>query len=172
MKPFCVFTLALLLAMLSIPATTSAATKTSGVGNIPTQAETEAYIRAFFKDTPVMIEIARCESNFRQFTDGGTVLRGGDSGGMIGVFQFFESIHDTPAKALGLDLATLEGNVAYAKHLYTEQGTAPWESVRSCWDITPSLVKPSPTREELEAKITQLLELIRLLKQLQDLKAK
>jgi hypothetical protein len=149
-----------------------AATKTSSTTPAISQAESEKRVREYFKDTPVMIEIARCESNFRQFTDAGSVLRGGDSGGMVGVFQFFESIHATPAKALGFDIATLEGNLGYAKHLYKEQNTVPWEPARSCWDVKPTTVKTPATRAELEAKIKQLMELIKLLQQLQELKAK
>ena len=37
----------------------------------------EATVREYFADIPVMIEIARCESKFRQFADSGNVLRGG-----------------------------------------------------------------------------------------------
>ena len=147
----------------------NATTKTTPVTPV-TQIETEKRVREFFKDTPVMIEIARCESNFRQFTDAGNVLRGGDSGGMVGVFQFFESIHAAPAKALGYDIATLEGNLGYAKQMYKNEGTTPWNPAKSCWDVKPATVKPPATRAELEAKIKKLLEIIKLLKQLQELK--
>jgi hypothetical protein len=138
-----------------------------------TKEHSEKRVREFFKDTPVMVEIARCESNFRQFTDGGNVLRGGDSGGMVGVFQFFESIHAPIAKKLGYDLETLEGNLAYAKHVYKNEGTVPWNPAKHCWGITTNTTLEAPaTRAELEAKIKQLVELIKLLKQLQELKAK
>lgn len=138
-----------------------------------TREQSEKRVREFFKDTPVMIEIARCESNFRQYTDAGNVLRGGDSGGMVGVFQFFESIHATPAKALGFDITTLEGNLGYAKHLYNEQSTTPWDPAKSCWEVKPPTTVASPaTQAELRAKIKQLLELVELLKRLQELRAK
>lgn len=149
-----------------------AAAKTSTSTKAVSQIESEKRVREYFKDVPVMIEIARCESNFRQFTDAGNVLRGGDSGGMVGVFQFFESIHATPAKALGYDISTLEGNLGYAKHLYKEQNTVPWEPARSCWDVKPTVIKAPATRAELEAKIKQLTELIKVLRRLQELKAK
>jgi hypothetical protein len=150
----------------------SAAPKTATSTTTISQADSEKRVREFFKDTPVMIEIARCESNLRQFTDAGSVLRGGDSGGMVGVFQFFESIHATPALALGFDITTLEGNLGYAKHVYQEQNTTPWEPARSCWDTKPTTTKAPATRAELEAKIKQLTQLIKLLKQIQELKAK
>jgi hypothetical protein len=128
----------------------------------PTQTQTQIKVRDAFKNTPVMFEIARCESNFRQFTDAGNVLRGGSGGGMVGVFQFFESIHSAPAKALGFDIKTLEGNIGYAKHLHTTQGTTPWNSAKACWDVP--ITKPTtPTRAELEEKIKSLKAQIALL---------
>ena len=116
----------------------AATSKTTVSTEFFTPAQSEAKVREYFKDIPVMIEIARCESKFRQFTDSGTVLRGGGSGGMIGVFQFFESIHSTPAKILGFDLATLDGNLAYAKHVYTTEGTVPWNPATLEFTDTPS----------------------------------
>jgi hypothetical protein len=118
--------------------------------------EAEKRVREYFKDTPVMIEIARCESNFRQYTDAGTVLRGGDSGGMVGTFQFFESIHATPAKALGFDITTLEGNLAYAKHVYTNEGTTPWNPAKHCWGTTASSTASTADREKLLEQIATL----------------
>ncbi len=121
----------------------------------------ETLVRTVFADTPVMIEIARCESKFRQFTDAGNVFYGGADGGMIGVFQFFESIHKTPALALGFDLATVEGNLGYAKHLYSEQGTTPW---RSC--VPATLILDANTQQ----RIALMKQIISLLQQLLALK--
>ena len=130
-----------------------------------TQVDVEAAVRAEFKDMPVMIEIARCESNFRQFTDSGAPLRG--PGGMVGVFQFFEAIHTVPAKMLGFDITTLKGNLAYARHVYEMQGTVPWNSARSCWDVpvkaSTSSSLSSSERAKLLQQITLLTKLIALL---------
>jgi hypothetical protein len=143
---------------------------------ITTQVQTEARVREYFKDTPEMIEIARCESKFRQFTDAGTVLRGGAGSKMIGVFQFFDRYHLVPAAALGFDITTVEGNLGYARHVHQTQGTTPWQSHSECWDIKP---QPSnePTNissrsetERLEKKIQMLLQLIDLLKEMQKLR--
>lgn len=151
----------------------SAATGTKKVTSVyVTQPESEKRVREYFKDIPVMIEIARCESNFRQYTDAGNVLRGGDSGGMVGVFQFFESIHATPALALGFDITTLEGNLGYAKYVYEREGTAPWDPAKYCWNILPTATEKSqtanttiaPTRAEL---LKQIATLTTLIKQLQ-----
>lgn len=136
----------------------------------PTQVEVEKQVRAYFADTPVMIEIARCESKFRQYTDAGNVLRGGDSGGMIGVFQFFESIHMDGAQALGYDLATLEGNLGYAKHVYDSEGTTPWNAAKTCWSKA-AVNQTNPTRAELQAKIAQLTQLISLLQTIIELRS-
>ena len=155
-----------------LPASTEA--KISAVEKIatyPTQVEVEKQVRAYFADTPVMIEIARCESKFRQYTDSGSVLRGGASGGMIGVFQFFESIHMDGAKALGYDLATLEGNLGYAKHVYDSEGTTPWNSAKECWNVKSTQGPTTSTRAQLETKIKQLTEIISLLKKIQELRA-
>jgi hypothetical protein len=147
-----VLTLSIILPTIPVYAATG---KTTSANKFFTQAETEAKVRAYFKDTPVMIEIARCESEFRQYTDSGAVLRGGSAGGMIGIFQFFESVHTVPAKALGFDLATVDGNLGYARHLHKTQGTTPWDPAKSCWDTTPTkTVVKSADRAKLMQQIT------------------
>ena len=91
---------------------------------LPTRAEVEATVREYFADNPVMISIAQCESGFRQYNSDGTPLRGSNL--YIGVFQIDEKIHAVWATQLGMDIYTLEGNLAYAKHLYERAGTRPW----------------------------------------------
>ncbi|MEZ4104448.1 MAG: hypothetical protein R3B60_04140 [Candidatus Paceibacterota bacterium] len=152
----------------------------SDILNYHNQAEVEKKVREYFAETPDMIEIARCESNFRQYTDSGKALRGGMNNQMVGVFQFNESLHSADAKKLGFDINTLEGNLAYAKYVYDSQGNTPWISVRHCWE-NPVLPKVTtvfnnteqsiskPTKAELKAKIKQLLQLLQLLQQLQKL---
>lgn len=94
----------------------------------------EKIVREYFKDIPTMIEIARCESKYRQFTDAGNPLIGGD-GVTVGVFQVHESIHSPVAARLGHDLRTIEGNMAYAQHLYELEGSSPWNSSKYCWEM-------------------------------------
>jgi len=125
-------------------------------------ASVEDRVREYFADIPVMIEIARCESKFRQFTDSGSVLRGGASGQFVGIFQFMESIHSSAARSLGHDLATVDGNLAYARHLYTQQGTKPWAS------CVPAVL---PTTDaQLQLQIELLTKLVGLLQELLKLK--
>jgi hypothetical protein len=137
------------------------------VSEIPNQVATEKQVRELFKDAPAMIEIARCESKFRQYTDSGNVLR---SNGMIGVFQFYESIHAPGAKAMGFDIATLSGNLGYAKHVYQTEGLTPWNGSKYCWE-TPTLsaattiltVPDSEHRAKLLQQIALLTKIIALL---------
>jgi hypothetical protein len=105
--------------------------------------QVEMAVRYYFKDTPAMIGIAKCESEFRQYTDGGSVLRGGSGDAMIGVYQFHEVYHRGPARDLGYDIDTLLGNLGYAKHVHSTEGTTPWASSEYCWEnsVTASVPK-------------------------------
>lgn len=135
----------------------------------------EETVREYFKDTPVMIEIARCESKFRQFNADGTPLRGGWGGQMVGVFQFFESVHASGALKLGFDITTLEGNLGYAKHVHAQQGTTPWNSAKACWGSAVASVKAPPNTKdvaELRAKIKTLQKLVAQLQELLEKKRK
>jgi hypothetical protein len=90
-------------------------------------------INFFFPDTPVMVEVARCESGLRHTTTSGSVLRGGLGGNMVGVFQLYDKYHREAARTLGYDIDSMLGNIAYARELYRAQGLTPWNSSRSCW---------------------------------------
>lgn len=153
------------------PVATTATATTTATTSIQTPAEIEKRVRKYFADVPVMIEIARCESKFRQFTDAGNVLRGGSAGGMIGIFQFFESIHQSPALKLGFDLNTVEGNLEYARHLYTQSSTTPWASCVP--DVVPVAVVMSKENKELQIKLlTKVVELLQELLKLELAKAR
>lgn len=130
---------------------------TSTSTNVHNRAAVESRVREYFTDVPVMIEIARCESNFRQFTDGGSVLGGGSGGGMVGVFQLYGDVHDNAATNLGFDINTLEGNIGYARHLYESSGTDPWLS------CVPTVAE---TNIQLLHRIDLLKQLLSLLQQL------
>lgn len=137
-------------------------------------AEVEARVRSFFADTPVMVAIASCESEFRQYTDAGSVLRGGLGNGMVGVFQIYERIHTRRAATLGHNLSTLEGNLGYAQYLYERQGTKPWRSSRSCWkDVAVTAADSTGaediTRAKLRKRILALKEQLALLQRLLEL---
>ncbi len=101
----------------------------------------EQYVREYFKDTPIMAEIARCESRFRHLGKSGKVLRGEITAEDLGVMQINEFYHEDTAKVLGFDLHTLDGNLAYAKWLYNEEGTSPWFASSKCWKKSDRLAK-------------------------------
>ncbi|HVV39166.1 MAG TPA: hypothetical protein VHD31_02465 [Candidatus Paceibacterota bacterium] len=98
------------------------------------QAQTvEEYVRSYFSDTPILAEIASCESQFRQFGKDGQVVRNPTSSA-VGLFQIMSSIHSSFAdEKLGLDINTLQGNAAYARYLYQKEGTKPWNASKACW---------------------------------------
>jgi hypothetical protein len=107
-------------------------TRTTAVA-VMTASQTEAVVREYFKDIPVMIQIARCESTFRHTLADGSVLRGVVDNADTGVMQINKRYHERAAVAMGLDLDDIADNLAYARHLYEEQGTQPWNASAPCW---------------------------------------
>jgi hypothetical protein len=95
---------------------------------------TEAAVKSYFKDRPILIDIARCESTFRQFNADGTVHRGRVNNKDVGVMQINEHYHLDTATKKGIDIYTLEGNMEYARDLYDRQGSQPWISSAPCWN--------------------------------------
>ncbi len=87
-----------------------------------------------------MIKVAYCESRFRQFDKDGSLFRGIVNSSDVGVMQINTYYHEKTAKKLGLDLSTIEGNLAYAKNLYEREGTTPWMSSSPCWMTSKSEV--------------------------------
>ena len=125
----------------NIQATTSESTFKTGSSAQATSADTsamEAYLRGEFGDKDaILVDIARCESNFHQFdTEGNVITRVNTDKNKtrdIGVMQINAYYQGDTAKKLGYDIYTVEGNAAYAKHLYEQEGTAPWSSSEKCW---------------------------------------
>ncbi len=105
----------------------------TGTTTIPTPKEIQNTVRNFFKDDPLLVDIARCESDFRQYDENGNLFRGKVNKGDIGVMQINEYYHADEAKKLGLNIDTVDGNLAYAKYLYKTQGVQPWSSSEPCW---------------------------------------
>ncbi len=89
--------------------------------------------------TPIMDRIANCESgngtagSATQFKNGQVLISLNTNGTYDqGKFQI-NSIHNKEASTLGFNLATEEGNTAYAKYLYANKGTVDWSSSAHCW---------------------------------------
>ena len=93
----------------------------------------ESYVRSEYKNTPILVDIARCESHYHQFDASGNVVRGIVNNADVGIMQINEKYHGDTAKKLGIDIYTTEGNVAYAKYLYGKFGSEPWKSSQPCW---------------------------------------
>lgn len=93
----------------------------------------EEYVEAYFKDEPILAEIARCESRFRHLNKSGEILRGEVNAFDIGVMQINTHYHEETADDLGINLHTLEGNLSYARYLFEKEGTKPWVSSKPCW---------------------------------------
>ncbi len=98
-----------------------------------TSVSVEAYVRDYFADDPILAEIAKCESTFRQFDSHGNVIKGEKNKGDIGIMQINRYYHEGDAVKLGFDIYTFDGNLGYAKWLYDKYGDTPWVSSGKCW---------------------------------------
>lgn len=99
---------------------------------MPQAQSVREYVEEYFADAPIMVAIAKCESQFRHAEEDGTILKNPHSTA-IGTFQIMSSLHKEPAQKLGLDIYTMQGNAAYARYLYENQGTKPWNASKHCW---------------------------------------
>ena len=100
-------------------------------------------VRFYFADIPIMIDIARCETGFRQYNPDGSALHDA-SGTYVGVFQISEKIHTPRAISMGYDIATIDGNLMYARYLYNSSGTNPWKGCFPKSTTPPPAGGPSP----------------------------
>ena len=77
--------------------------------------DTEAVVREYFSDIPVMVQVARCESTFRHSLADGTVLRGHVDNRDTGVMQINTYYHGQTAANMNLDLEDIQDTMAYAR---------------------------------------------------------
>jgi hypothetical protein len=118
----------------SLKAETNAqATTTTEVRSFSTSTDIESYLHEQYFDAPILIEIARCESELRQFDKNGNIIRGRANPDDVGVMQINEFYHSETARKMGINLETTEGNVAFGKYLYAKYGTSPWSASEPCW---------------------------------------
>jgi len=96
--------------------------------------ELEEYLKIHFADTPILIDIAKCESTLRQFDKNGQVLRGRVDNADVGLMQINERYHLETAEDMGIDIYTVDGNIEYAKYLYSKFGSKPWNASAPCWN--------------------------------------
>ena len=64
----------------------------------------EKEVRAYFSDIPELIEVAKCESHFRQTDINGNIIRGEKNSYDVGVMQINELYHLEDSKELGFDI--------------------------------------------------------------------
>jgi len=87
-----------------------------------------------FEGAPLLKRICGCESNLSHYEeDGITVLRGKINRYDVGICQINEYYHQDRIENLGLDIYTLEGNIAFARDLFRREGTDPWVWSKKCW---------------------------------------
>lgn len=132
--------LALVLATQAFAPTVEATIEKAAIEEVESR-RIEDYVREYFEDTPVMAEIAWCESRFRHFGKKGDVIRGEINNKDLGVMQINLYYHGDTAEKLGIDLHTVEGNMAYAKYLFEREGTTPWLSSSPCWGVENHIAK-------------------------------
>ena len=118
----------------------AAKTEVVDIKSATSSADIKLITKEYFKKTPVMAEIARCESTYNQFSSNGNVLRGKVNSADVGVMQINEKYHLKRSQELGMDIHTLEGNLAYGKYLYEEQGSRPWNASKPCWGKPATVV--------------------------------
>lgn len=113
--------------------TNTAKNSQESVIEVPIPLTLEDYVKEYFKDDPILAEIARCESQFRHTGKTGNIIRGKVNPADVGLMQINEKYHAEQAKKLGYDIYSLEGNMAYAKWLYDKEHVKPWKSSSKCW---------------------------------------
>jgi len=125
----------LLFASVTMSTPVSLSTTTEAAPKVVTLGE---YVDAYYADTPILAEIAWCESRIRHTEKDGRIFRGVVNSKDIGVMQINTHYHEKQAKSLNLDIYTLDGNLAYAKYLYEKEGVQPWASSKACWGSVAS----------------------------------
>ncbi len=114
----------------------------------------EQMVREAFAHAPEMIAVAKCESGYRQFLASGNVVRGGPSGQYVGIFQIDVNIHTARALSLGHDILTIEGNIGFAKQLYSERGGAPWKGCLPKTTPAPAVSVPGSPAPVVSGALT------------------
>ena len=69
------------------------AEETTVTRQLASSKNTEAIVRSYFKNTPVMIEVARCESTFIHELANGSILQGRVDPADTGVMQINKRYH-------------------------------------------------------------------------------
>lgn len=93
----------------------------------------KAILEKEFRNVDIrLVDVARCESRFRQLDKNGAPLRGEINPKDVGVMQINEKYWLAKSKQLGYDIYTLGGNIEMAKHIYKVQGIQAWNWSSPC----------------------------------------
>ncbi|MCX6712358.1 MAG: transglycosylase SLT domain-containing protein [Candidatus Vogelbacteria bacterium] len=84
-------------------------------------------------NTDIALRIAQAESNFHQYNDNGSLLRGVVNPADVGVFQINERYHLERSQALGLDIHNTHDNIEYAMWLLKNEGNRHWLASKAKW---------------------------------------
>lgn len=107
------------------PNTTQPATDVAQkAGSTPLTVE-EKILKAF-PDVPIMVEVARCESQLDPLADRGNLNVD------VGLFQI-NKVHNEKLAELGLDRRNIDDNITYARLLFDKAGLQPWYMSKDCW---------------------------------------
>jgi hypothetical protein len=120
-------------ALTGLPVQATHATQVTAREPVPVVETVREQVKNYFADIPIMATIAGCESHYLQYDSNGRIYRGEINHQDVGVMQINEGYHLDTAQSLGLNIYTVEGNLAYARYLYDHEGTAPWSSSEYCW---------------------------------------
>lgn len=87
----------------------------------------EEKIQKEFQETPEMMKIVACESQFRQFKDGKPLISPTSDVGIMQINQ----VHWKRADKMGLDIhGSVDDNIAMGKVILEEQGLNAWTCYR------------------------------------------
>lgn len=90
-------------------------------------------LKTVFPDEPLIVDVARCESQITHWTEHGHVLQGWIDDDDIGLMQINRRYHGATARKLGYDIYDIQGNIMYARYLYEREGLQPWSASKPCW---------------------------------------
>lgn len=85
-------------------------------------------IKNTFPDAPIMVEVAKCESRFKQYAYNPT-----NNSHDGGIFQISKKYHGEEMNELGVDQYDIQENIQFARKLYEREGLKPWNASKKCW---------------------------------------
>lgn len=131
-------TWSLIVCLLSLALASAAQADTPTVTNLPKanladSSSIKQTIIAFFPNAPIMVQVAKCESELRHRTKSGALLPNQGGGSARGTFQVLMRIHAPEMRKMGLNPDNDRDYMVYVKHLYDTFGLTPWQPSRHCW---------------------------------------